>query len=173
MDISQCVPLIAPADYFESGAFPAPHQPLYHPDLALTWVLLTEGQTMTYLPKPLAGEWQAQGLDWATHSLENLRRLDGAITHEKRNANGDLVFVAMMHEDGLGSSRVLLHAELVEVFPEGYRLGIPDRSMAIAFPAGLNGRDLEEVKALIERCYRDATTPMLGTILSPKDLSPR
>jgi hypothetical protein len=154
-------PLIVPSEYFDLD-FPAPHVPLVAPDLALTWVELEDGQTMTYVTKSRAAAWDQAGQDWRTSALRALREADAGQlwTYEKRNEDGSLQWVGMMHADGLGSSRLLLSEELHEAFPEGYWVAIPDRSCGIAASKALSGGELEQVRALVESCFAKAAIPM-------------
>ena len=167
-------PLIVPSAYFAGGDFPAPHRRLAAPDLALTWVELTPGQTMLYVTPQRAATWDAAGADWRGAALTAMRSADAGrlYTHEKRTAGGALAYVAMMHEDGLGSSRLLLREELGTVFPEGYWVALPDRSCGLAVSRALTGSELEAVRAMIAAMHAGATTPMLPDLREPDGLLP-
>src|SRR5215207_11578677 len=102
-------PLLAPTEYVALGA-PAIFDTLPAPDLVLTWVELPDPETMLYVTPGRAAEWDRVRPGWRAVALDAMRRADrGHVwTHEKRGENGALLWVAMMHEDGLGSSRLLL-----------------------------------------------------------------
>jgi len=167
-------PVIVPTEYFERADFPAAHENLVAPDLARTWVELTECQTMVYVTRERAMAWDCAGVAWRTAAVSSMRNADrGAVyTHEKRTARGDLAWVAMMHEDGLGSSRLLCRAELADVFPEGYWIALPDRSCGIAISRSLRGEALDEVRAMVSSMHRNATVPMLPDLRDPDMLLP-
>ena len=171
-DLHLLRPLIVPAAYFASGAFPAPHRAMARSDLALTWVVLNAPGAMVYLTPRVATEWEGQRIDWRARALENLRAEDrGRVwTHEKADASGRRRWVAMMHLDGLGSSRLLCTSELRAAFPEGYQVGLPDRSCALAISTALSSAELAEVTALVEKSYSGATTPMHSGLFDPSGL---
>ena len=164
-----------PSEYFAHHDFPACYESLAAPDLALTWVELTKSQTMVYVTHERAIKWDRAGVAWRTAAVSGMRDADrGAFyTHEKRTASGGLAWVAMMHEDGLGSSRLLCRAELANVFPEGYWVALPDRSCGIAISRSLRGGELDEVRAMVSDMHRNATVPMLPDLRDPDMLLPR
>jgi hypothetical protein len=168
------MPLIVPADYFTRG-MKGPHARLVAPDLALTWVIAPPAPpgagAMVYMDPATSERWTREGFDYRSAAVWNLRNGD-AWTREKRDDSGRLLWVAMMNPDGLGSSRVLLEEELAAAFPEGYRVAFPDRSCGFAVSNGLSREDLGATVDLIERCFRDATTPMLSTLFEPAELHP-
>jgi hypothetical protein len=101
-------PLIVPNSYFEHGDFPAPHVPLKAPDLALTCVLLKEPASMLYVQPQTAIEWQQEGIWWQVAAINAMRKADGGLvwTKERRDGDGSLMWIGLMHDDGLGSSRL-------------------------------------------------------------------
>jgi len=93
-------------------------------------------------------------------------------THEKRDAKGVLHWVAMMQPDGLGSSRVLMADELKNIFPEGYSLAIPERSVGMALSANASAEERVGFIELVRKCQREGTTPMVNRLFAPADLTP-
>jgi hypothetical protein len=93
--------------------------------------------------------------------MANLRRASRPlVTHEK--VIGDrIVFGAMMQADALGTSRLLLLPELDKVFPEGYWLGIPERSCGVVTSKSVSPDERDEVELIVSKCFRDGTIPML------------
>lgn len=67
----------------------------------------------------------------------------------------------MNHEDGLGSSRLLLLDEIATAFPQGFHLAIPDRSCGLVLNKCLAPSQEEECRELVHSCFKDSTTPML------------
>jgi hypothetical protein len=113
-------PLIVPAEYVQSGAWKLPHVRLNFSDLILTWVLLHEEQTMLYVTMEHVNNWKRHDIEWGLIAIENMKRDTGKnpATHEKRDASGNLLWIAMMQSDGLGSSRVLMTENFTACFPE-------------------------------------------------------
>ena len=165
------MPLIVPASYFEIG-FPAPHEPLPDPEFVLTAVILRENQAMVYLNKSLSEQWAVQGIQWKQKAMENLLAADGGrpVTHIKAREEGGLQWAAMMTPDGLGTSRVLCTQALRELFPEGYWIAIPERSMGVAISKSLEGEGLEEAVGLVRTCYAQGTTPNSPRLFEPEAL---
>ena len=173
-DLANLYPLIVPSTYIESGAWDLPHLPLTPADLILTWVILHPGQTMIYVTADQIREWKKDGVHWRDVALNNMRRDTGnnPATHEKRDANGLVQWIAMMQPDGLGSSRVLMANELRNLFPEGYQVAIPERSVGLALSANASSEHQASFLDLVQNCQRDGTVPMVSRLLDPTDVIP-
>ncbi|MFL6229948.1 MAG: hypothetical protein ACJ741_14340 [Pyrinomonadaceae bacterium] len=171
-DVNNLVPIIIPREYLSYDNWPGPYRLLKHPELALTWVVLEPGQWMNYLTQDQAGAWAEEGIDYERQALENLERITGgdAWTHSKVDSEGSLLYAAMMHEDGLGSSRVLLRERWSELFPRGYWVAIPERSFALVVPKEVSSEGLQEAKDLAVKCWEGGTTPMLPDLLEQEDV---
>jgi hypothetical protein len=74
-----------------------------------------------------------------------------------------------MHEDGLGTSRLLLLNELDQAIPGGYWLAIPERSCGIVVPKNVSPMARQEAEEVIENCYRRGTTQMLPGLQEKSD----
>lgn len=174
-DLAALRPLVVPATYGALGNFPAPLIPLAASELALTWVALTPPEWMLYVKPAAAVNWQQRGIDLYVRALANLREADAGRTwtHEKRDEVGRLIWVGMMHDDGLGSSRLLCFEELSAAFPHGYLVALPDRSCGLAVSAGANNAERREFDDMVEHCFAGATTPMSDQIMAPEALRPR
>lgn len=156
-------PIIVPRRYNAGGRWIGPMRNLRHPELAITWVRLVDPGSMSYLSHAEAKELEASGTDFHAEAMENLRASsigDQLVTHQK--VVGDrLVFAVAMHDDGLGTSRLLLLPEWAERFPQGFELGIPERSCGIIVPAGIAASERESAIEVIAGCFEDGNTPML------------
>ena len=174
-DLAVVQPLIVPADYGRYNNFPAPLIPLAEPSLALTWVALTRPDWMVYVTPSVAAGWEARGVDLYDRAMANMREADAGRTwtHEQADERDRLVWVAMMQDDGLGSSRLLCREELESVFPMGYEVALPDRSCGMALSNSATAVQRSEFLAMVQRCFEGATIPMLGEILSSAALAPR
>jgi hypothetical protein len=167
-------PLIVPAEYIQSGVWKLPHVPLKATDLILTWVVLHKGQTMVYVTADQVEQWEMSGVNWAAVAVDNMRKGtgDNPATHEKRDEKGNLQWVAMMQPDGLGSSRVLMSDELERLFPDGYVVAIPERSVGMALSESAAPEHRASFMDVVRNCQRDGTTPMLSGLLSAADVTP-
>lgn len=169
-DLDHVLPLIVPRGYFARGNWPGPYRLLRHPKLGLTWVVLRPDETMLYVNEERARLWHDEGVDFPRRAMENLAREQGGRvwTHEKRSDDGRLLFAAMMHDDGIGSSRLLLAAALRELVGEEYLLGIPDRSCALVFPR--SRLEAANASQMTKDIFDGASTPMLGELVAPASL---
>ena len=174
-DLAATYPLIVPASYGQHGNFPAQLIPLKDPGLALTWVALAHPGSMLYVMSEIVATWEMHGVDLYDRAISNMREADEGLTwtHVKTDAWGRLIQVGMMHEDGLGSSRLLCRAELEETFPMGYEVALPDRSCGLALSASATAEERQAFVELVRNCWEHATIPMRGDVLSPDALVPR
>ena len=166
------LPLIVPVEYAESGVWKLPHSELNARDLILTWVILSEGQTMVYVTAEQVNDWKRREMDWEAIAFENMRQATGEhpATQERRDASSKLQWIAMMQADGLGSSSVLMARELSKLFPQGYLLAIPERSVGMAISTDAVPFQRESFMEVVRKCQSAGITKMLDRLLEPKDL---
>ncbi|XLZ69390.1 hypothetical protein ABT364_23095 [Massilia sp. SR12] len=154
-------PIIVPRSYFTHGSWPGPHRLLRHPELAVTWVELSGTTTMTYLTFERCRELESAGIAVHAQAMANLRAASEQLyTHSKMDGD-EVVFGVCMHEDGLGTSRLLLAQDIADEFPEGVLCGIPERSCGILAPAGIAAEQRADVEVMVQKCWDGGTTPML------------
>jgi hypothetical protein len=172
-DIENVVPIIVPREYLEDGEWSGPYGFLRSQQLGITWTVLHPDQAMVYVNHERARAWERDAVDWRGRARDNLQRFSERLwTHEKRDASGRLFLASMMHEDGLGSSRLLLRERLLAQVGGGYKIGLPDRSCAVIVPLAAGQENLQRAGALVREMFEGATTPMLGELLDPADLEP-
>jgi hypothetical protein len=136
--------------------------------------MLESNQAMLYVNHEQAKLFEASGINYHERAMVNLGSAsnDWAGTHQKKSPEGRIEYIAMMQPDGLGSSRLLLSEQIGSVFPEGYNLAIPERSVGIAISKHLAGEPLLNVQDVIRRCCERGTVPMLNGIYEPEDFTP-
>lgn len=173
-DIDNVVPVVIPRAFVARPVWPGPFVLLRHSELALTWAVLTPGETMMYVSHERAATWDKDGTDWRSRALANLRSRSGhpLWTHERPSPTGGFVFVAMMHADGLGSSRGLLAEALSQQLGGSLRIGMPDRSCCIVFQAEVRDIDGREPARMVREMFEGATSPLCGDLLEVEDLAP-
>jgi hypothetical protein len=170
-DIENVVPVIVPRTFFALGNWPGPHASLRRADLGLTWALLSHDQTMVYINHERVALWAREEIDWRTRALANLEeRSTNLWTHERADHKGNIVFVAMMQPDGLGSSRALLRRALEYNIKTKYRVGLPDRSCCVLFPTSTSTIENLTPAQMVANMYEKATTPLCRDLLEPDDL---
>jgi hypothetical protein len=78
----------------------------------------------------------------------------------------------MLHTDGLGPSRLLLTDALQQVFPEGYRVAVPEMSCGIAISRNLESPEEGTVEDIVTKCFGDGNRPLARGIFEPEELVP-
>jgi len=98
--------------------------------------------------------------------------LERLYTHRLTRPNGELFAVAMLHTDGWGPSRLLLTGALKKVFPEGYRVAIPEMSCGLAISRHLEGPEETTIENIVTTCFADGSRPLARGIFEPEELAP-
>ena len=118
--------------------------------------------------------WEAAGINWQQRAVINLKVASRELwTHRKLRPDGSLLMAIMMHDDGFGSSRIILSGYLQQHFPAGYYVAIPDREIGIVTPRNLSGSERQEIQDSIQSYYDRASVPIGSQLLAPEDLIPQ
>jgi hypothetical protein len=174
IDLTHVVPIYVPSGFFAKGNWVGPYCRLRRPEIGLTWTVLMPGQTIRYVDHRMKELWDSQQVDWKTLAKRNLSNLttDKPGVKEMRGSKGELCSIAFMFEDGLGPSRLIFRERLDDLFPDGYRVAMPEMSCGLAFAKNLQGPDLATVQGLIDHCHRRGTRPLVPGSYDPDDLLP-
>ena len=152
--LDQVVPVFVPASLEHNGQWPGPIVLTRAPELAITWACLRPAQTMLYVSFETARYWEGKGIDWRTQSMENPAEMSEQISYHSFQREGGAYYgLVMMQEDGVGPSRLLLNGWLEEVFPEGYLVAVPKRSVGVVVSRTASPEERERVKGLVVECY--------------------
>jgi hypothetical protein len=172
LSIDEVFPVLVPASFFSLGNWPGPFELLQIPGLGLTWAVFQPQQTMRYVDRDIQVYWESRGIKWRATAMANLRRRsdDRLWTHEFRSDGGELFAVAMMHEDGIGPSRLLLHQRLEALLPEGYVVAVPERSCALVLSARATEAEQAKIHGVAVTCYQNGTAPVLEGFHPPGGL---
>ncbi len=81
-------------------------------------------------------------------------------TTEKVDDDGLPFLKIMLHEDGLGPSRLPLPHLFENELGVDYEVAIPEQTCAIAYRKNLSAIHAENVDAIISGCYEKGTEPM-------------
>jgi hypothetical protein len=129
---------------------------------------------MRYVDRGVAHYWDDRGTDWKAVALRNLAEHTNQNpgTHEYQRVDGTRYAIAMMHEDGIGPSRLLLRDHLSQIFPKGYRVALPEMSCGLAFARDLERSEEAKLQDTIDRCYGKGSRPLAHKIYDPEDLLP-
>jgi hypothetical protein len=117
---------------------------------------------MMYLAHGTVAILEAKGIDWRSAARAALERdvKRHPWTHEFCNDQNKVEGVAMIHEDGLGPSRLIIYNRLAQRFPQGFSFFVPERScaMVIANDASLQVRT--SIETAVRNCFSGADVPM-------------
>ena len=176
MELDYLFPLIVPSSYVSETTWDLPHHPLPNKNFILTWVSFQADEAMVYLTREEYQALEATHPGWQQVALDNLRHStaenESFYTHIKvSDDERRLIFLAFMHQDGIGSSRLLLAPEWDQAFPEGYYLALPDRSCGLLVPHGVTAAELSDVQALVSNMHTGATVPMSNHLYSSTDFT--
>lgn len=176
MELAHLYPLIVPSSYVRGTAWDLPHYPLPNKNFIVTWVSFDAGEAMTYLTRAEYETLEATQPGWQRVALDNLRHSlteeENLFTHAKVSADASrVVFFACMHQDGIGSSRLLLASDWSQAFPQGYYLALPDRSCGLLVPHRVTAAELADVQRLVKSMYHGATTPMSDQLFVSADFT--
>jgi hypothetical protein len=174
VEIAKLFPLFVPSSFFQLGNWPGPYTRLRVSRISLTWSIHLPDQTMRYVDRDTARYWDKKGIDWKQLALRNLAEHTdkNPATHEFRRTDGKLYGIAMMHPDGIGPSRLLLQDRISAIFPEGYRIALPEMSCAFGFSSEVNDLELDQIQKLIDDCFNKGTRALAQGIYTPADLHP-
>jgi hypothetical protein len=175
--IDRLMPLIIHSTCLHSNLWDAPHQQLPLRDYSLSWAIVDRDRRGRVSYQDVTSEmvevWEDEGIDWQQRAAINLKVASQELwTHQKLRKDGSVVWAIMMHNDGFGSSRVLLSPYLDKYFPDGYYVAIPDRSIGIIIPNNLSVSEMQETQDLLESWYDSAAAPMSPHLFAPDDLIP-
>lgn len=162
-----------------------PHQKLLMPDYELTWSILERdsrvqqrlrqrSQCSQEVSAVMVTVWEAAGINWQQRAVINLKVASRELwTHRQLRPDGSLLMGIMQHDDGFGSSRILLSGYLQQHFPDGYYVAIPDRRIGIVTPRNLSESERQEIQNLLQSYYDRASVPIGLQLLAPEDLLPQ
>jgi hypothetical protein len=173
LPIASLLPVLVPASFFEKGNWIGPHEAVGIDGVGLTWAFEQPEQTMLYLSHSAASHWESRGVDWREEAFENLsERSSRFSTGEFQREDGSEKTFALvfMHEDGFGPSRLLFDETLQELFPNGYRIAMPEMSCGIALSVEATDIEIAKIEAVIAHCYEHGTRPLISGLHSPISL---
>lgn len=168
MNLADIQPLIIPAHYTESG-FDLPHLKLKNDKFIVCWVHHNE-KGIAYILKEEYNTLESHHKNWKRIAFENLRKTEYFQRYTKQTDHKELIWICFMNElDAIASSKILLYPELSKIFPEGYRVGIPNRSVGFVISKNCDEANLNEIKELLLSMYEINGAPLSTEIFDGED----
>jgi hypothetical protein len=160
--LSDLRPALIPSPILATGNWIGPFH--YFPELpvSLTWVVLRPNETMIYLTDNAAAALEARGIDWRAAARDALVKdfLTRPWTYEFSGALGEAEGVALIHEDGLGPTRLLCSRRLLEHFLDGFTFYIPERSVAVVLGTNASAYVRASIDQFVAESFGHADVPM-------------
>src|SRR5262245_2197377 len=155
-------PVLVPSAIFEAGRWIGPYHHFPALPVSLTWAFLRPQQTMLYLAHDAAAALEAKGIDWRSTARATLVKEfeRHPWTHEYRNDRGKVEGMGMIHEDGLGPSRLIMYSRFAQQFPQGFSFFVPERSCAIVIANDASSQVRAAVEAAVRGYFSAADVPM-------------
>lgn len=158
--IADVFPIILPGELVRDD-WPGPIVALEGMPFALTWAEVDRPGHWTYVDHELARYWEDNAIDWRRAAFGNLRRVsDPGTNGEKCNDVGRPFIKVMIQSDAFGPSRLLIPQLLGNELGADYRVALPERTCAIAFRSELTPAQEQDVRGIVDGCFRHGTEPM-------------
>jgi len=168
-DLATLVPIIVPPDCL-TGAWPGPIAPLGRLPFAVAWATVPQQNRFIYVTDEQAASWRQLGIDWRAEAMQNLAGISqGRWWGDKCDETGRPFVLALLPDDALGPSRLLLPHLFDDVLGPDYRVAIPEQTCAIAYRSALDAGQQADVDAMIEGCFSDGTEPMSNERFDPAE----
>ena len=160
--LSELRPVLIPSPILAMGNWVGPFHHFESLPVSLAWAFLRPNQTMMYLSNSTALDLEARGVDWRSAArsalLQDFQRQPW--THEFKSDVGEVEAVALLHEDGLGPSRLLCCDLLLDRFRHGFAFFVPERSSAIVLSNRASVKVRNSVEDAVHGCLEAADVPM-------------
>jgi hypothetical protein len=155
-------PVLISPSIFELGRWVGPYHHFSALPVSLTWAFLRPKQTMLYLDHDAVTAFEAKAIDWRSKARGALAAdfQRHPWTHEYRNDQSGIEAVAMLHEDGLGPSRLIMYSWLVKQFPQGFSFFVPERYCTFVIANDASSKIQQSVQAAVHGCFVAADVPM-------------
>lgn len=167
------LPIVVPTRIVTHGQWPGSFLQ-WNDILSVTWAHFQEPCNTVYLTKLETEGFTSQRKNYQQIAIDNLRLHSRGRAWSHIKKEGDTVFyLGLLHEDGLGPSRLLLREELREIFPDGYSFCVPERTCALVFSRHANDSIMTVVQGLIAKCHQNGREPVSERIIDEEEIKLR
>ena len=165
--IDGLVPIILPPELL-TMEWPGPMISLGDLPFSLAWAVVVKPNQFLYVNQEAQGYWEASGVDWRMCAMQNLRRIARHFPFfEKCDEHGRPFVQALITDDAIGPSRLLIPNLFEEQFGDGYMVAIPEQTCAIIYRTNLTGEQRVAVDEWIDGCHKVGKEPMSSERFRP------
>jgi hypothetical protein len=152
--IDSLVPIILPPELL-TMEWPGSIIPLGDLPFSLAWAVVVKPNQFRYVNQETQADWEASGVDWRACAMQNLKRIARQFPFfEKCDEYGRPFVQALITDDAIGPSRLLIPHLFEEQFGDDYMVAIPEKTCAIIYSAKLTGEQRVDVDEWIDGCYK-------------------
>lgn len=164
------MPVVIPTSIVTHKMWPGPSK-RWNEELSVTWAHFQEPHSTLYLTNDEFSRFKSKRIPFASVAIDNLTmRSSGKVWTHIKEEDDEVHFVGLLHEDGLGPSRLLLREALHEVFPEGFRFCVPERTCAVVFSKEATSLAMESVMTVVRSCFQKGTEPVSENIFEENEI---
>lgn len=165
--IDRLVPIILPPELL-TMEWPGPMIPLGDLPFSLAWAVVVKPNQFLYVNQEAQAYWEASGVDCRACATQNLRRIARHFPFfEKCDEHGRPFVQALITDDAIGPSRLLIPNLFEEQFGDDYMVAIPEQTCAIIYRTNLTGEQRDAVDEWIDGCYELGKEPMSSERFRP------
>ena len=158
--IDRLVPIILPPELL-TMEWPGPIIRLGDLPFSIAWAVVVKPNQFLYVNKEVQADWEASGVDWRACAMQNLKRMARHYPFfEKCDEHGRPFVQALITEDAIGPSRLLIPDLFKEQFGDQYMVAIPEQTCAIIYRADLTVEQGAAVDEWIDGCNKIGAEPM-------------
>ena len=77
-----------------------------------------------------------------------------------------------MQDDALGPSRLLLGDYFSRLFPQGYKVALPEMSCGFVIAKDITEEEGEKFAKIVDNCHHNGTRPLVPEIHEATDIYP-
>lgn len=153
-------PVLIPSPILELDNWPGPKHYFGSLPVSLTWAFLRPENTMSYLSNDDVAAFESMNTDWRRPAREALHTDFGKrlLTHKFQGEGVEAV--ALLHDDGLGPSRLLCVEELRARLGDRFEWYVPERACAFVIAKRATPAMRKRITSAVAHCYESADVPM-------------
>jgi hypothetical protein len=155
-------PVLVPSDIFTEGEWVGPFHYFSDLPISLTWAFLRPHQTMMYLSDPTVASLEERGINWRAAARDAFWKdfQEWPCSEVFKGDSDEVAGMGLMHDDGLGPSRLFFARSILTLFPEGFDFFIPQRACAVVLRRAAPPSLRASLERFVEEMLAGADVPM-------------